>query len=672
MRRHPAWLLTVTTAVLLVADVVVAAQSISLLSETAVAVHGLPLVHGAALGCALMGALILERHPRQPIGWLLSSVGVVTSISLLAEAYAYWVQEADGPGSQAMGGVAAWLAQLTGGQVAVALLALMYLVAPDGHFQSRRWRYAAVLPVVGMLMYLAVLFSIDPRDFRLVSPQEALGPTRSFLVSAGFLTITAGMLLAWVSMTQRFRRSQGEERQQLRLIAVSAAVSVVGLTFLLVVQAANDGRQTWSAGVPLFTAFFLLPILFAVAVLRYRLYELDVIINRTLLVAAATVFAAVGYTALVVLAGQGLEGVAGGFWLSLGATVAVALAFQPLRRVVVRWANRAAYGERAQPYEALVDLSRQLAEAPDPDELLPAVAEAAARAVSARGALVTLDVPGRSPVTGTWGWLDRGDDGSHEEVPVATEGRTLGRIDVSLPRGRTLRPDDLSLLEALADQTAVAFGNTSLARALADHVAELDHTTRRLAESRDRLIAADDAARRALERAIAREVRPVLASLPGRIAQARASLADGVTPDLDQLVAETNRALESLRELTRGVFPAQLSRFGLEPTLRSLVERASVEARLSVSGVGAQRHSERVEGAVYFCCAEAVAAADGPVRLDLSGGDEIELRISGAWGALDLAGINDRAEAVGGRVEVSDGGVVLRIPVERGVPSPVG
>ena len=144
----------------------------------------------------------------------------------------------------------------------------------------------------------------------------------------------------------------------------------------------------------------------------------------------------------------------------------MALAFQPLRRFVVRLANRVAYGARAQPYEALADFSRRLAAAPDPDDLLPAVAEAAARAVSGRGARASLDVPGGAPVSGTWGWGASVDDDSPVHVvPVRIEGRELGRIVVALPRGRALRPSDLRLLEALADQTAVAFRNTSLAGA---------------------------------------------------------------------------------------------------------------------------------------------------------------------------------------------------------------
>jgi hypothetical protein len=662
-----AWSLAAVTALLVAADVLVAAQAVSLTSETAVAVHGFPFVHGASAGSALMGALIVSRYERHPIGWLLSAIGVLTSISLLTEAWAFWVLEEDGPGTQEQGSVAAWLSQLFGGQLVVALIALMFLLAPDGRFASRRWRYVALVPGVGALMCLAAIVSVDPRQFDLIQADERFGPVRLVVLSLGFTMVSLGMVLAVASMVRRLRGSTGEERQQLRLIALAAGLAAAGLVVLFVGQALNGGQQTWVTGVPLFVAFFLMPILFAVAVLRYRLYDLDVIINRTFLVAAGTAFAAVGYTTLVVVAGRLVEGRTGGFWLSLLATALVALAFQPLRRVVVRLADRAAYGSRAHPYAALADFSHRLAEAPDPDDLLPAVAEAAARAVSGRGAQATLDVPGGAPVSGTWGWwaADQEEPADHV-VPVRTEGRELGRIAVALPRGRSLRPSDLRLLEALADQTAVAFRNTALAGALADRVAELDRATRQLEDSRVRLIAADDAGRRALEAAIAREVLPFLQSLPGEISRARAAVAEGAGSGLDRLVDGTNAALETLRELTRGVYSSQLVRSGLEPALRSLVARSAGGAELTVELGTRRRYPPRVEAAVYFCCAETLraTAGGGPASVDLTGGeDELALRVSGAHDGIDLQGVTDRVEAVGGHLTATAEQLVLTIPV---------
>jgi hypothetical protein len=665
-----AWWFVVVTIVLVTADVVVAAQAVSLTSETAVAVHGFPFVDGASIGSALMGALIVSRYARHPIGWLLVAIGLLTSISLLAEAWAYWAQEANGPGSQELGGVAAWVSQLFGGQIVVALIGFMYLLAPDGHFASRRWRYFALVPATGTLLCLVAILSMDPTRFELINAEDRFGAVRTVLVSVGFSLISLGVILALISMLGRLRGSTGEERQQLRLIALSAGLAAAGLVVLFVGQAVNGGQQTWLSGVPLFVAFFFMPILFAVAALRYRLYELDLIINRTVVVAAGTVFAAVGYTTLVVLAGRVVEGRTGGLWVSLLATVVVALAFQPLRRVVIRLANRAAYGARAQPYEALADFSRRLAEAPDPDELLPAVAEAAARAVSARGARATLDVPGGPPVSGTWGWWSsEAEQPPDHQVPVGTEGRELGRIAVALPRGRELQPADARLLEALAAQTAVAFRNTALAGALADRVAALDQTTRQLAGSRVRLIAADDAGRRALEAAIARDVMPFLQTLPEQVARARSAVDRGADPGLDRLVDGTNEALEALRELTRGVFPSQLARSGLEPTLRSLFARSRPSAELRVDVGPGRRFPPRTEAALYFCCAEALRAGDGPVSVELGGtADEVVLRITGRPDGIDLLGIADRVAAVGGHLTTDPGRLLLRIPVAPTTP----
>ena len=455
--------------------------------------------------------------------------------------------------------------------------------------------------------------------------------------------------------------SRGEQRQQVRLIAISAALIALGLICLVVVQLSNGGQQTWLASMPLYVAYFLLPILFAIAVLRYRMYDLDVIINRTVVLVAGTAFAALGYILLVVTVGRMVEGRTSGFWVSLLATALVALAFQPLRRSVVRLANRLAYGVRAQPYEALSDFSNRLAGTPSPDTLLPAVAEAAARAVSASGATATLDTPGGDPVSATWGKADGVPD---QVIPVRNDGITLGSVEVFVPPGRGLRPSDERLLEALADQTAVAFRNTALETSLAGHVAELDRTTGELADSRRRLIEADDAARRTLEAAIARQVLPYLVALPGELRVARQAVAAGSAENgINRLVDSTNSALEALRDLTRGVFPTQLTRSGLEPALRSLLSRSGLEASLTVDGAANQRFSPRVEAALYFCCVEAARVGSGrfEVALSLDGGDLV-LRIDGVDGAgVDVQSITDRVEAAGGSLSTAEDTMVLTV-----------
>ena len=105
-------------------------------------------------------------------------------------------------------------------------------------------------------------------------------------------------------MVVRLRRSRGEVRQQVRLIALAAALIGVGLVALFVVQVFNGGEQTWAAVLPLFLSYMFLPVLFGIAVLRYRLYDVEVIVNRTLVITIGTAFAAIGYTTLVVTVGS--------------------------------------------------------------------------------------------------------------------------------------------------------------------------------------------------------------------------------------------------------------------------------------------------------------------------------------------------------------------------------
>jgi hypothetical protein len=672
MYARVAWTLTALAAVVAVADAWVTAAYRPLLSEEAVAVHGFPFVTAAAVGSAAMGALIVSRYARHPIGWLLCLTGFVASISLLAEAYSVWVITADGPGSRSMAGVAGWISALLGGQLILAALAIMFLVAPDGQFLSRRWRSAAVVTLAGLGSYTAGLLTMSPTEFDIDTQQ--VGPVGSILFIAGFPLITAGLIAATVSMVRRLRRSQGEQRHQLRLIAASAAFAVVGFAALLVVQALNGGKQTWAAGLPLFVAYLCLPLFFAVAVLRYRLYDIEVIINRAVVLAVGTAFAAIGYTGLVVAVAALVNAQTNGFWLSLLATAVVALAFQPLRRRVVRLANRLAYGSRALPYEALADFSRRLAETPSPTSLLPAVAEAAGRSVSARRSAVVLRVPGSGSISEVWP-AGTAEETAEFDVPVRHGGDTLGSIAVSMPKGRRLRAVDERLLVDLADQTALAFRNAAMEAELAGHVAALDRTTQALADSRRRIIAADDAARRQLESAISRDVLPHLDPMPAQLRRLSVAGSGPAAMDqLEQLVTQTNTALESLRELTRGVFPTQLVRAGLAPALRSHLARNGLAAALHVEPSADRRFPARVEAAVYFCVAEAVRAGSGPARIDLSmAGQDLVVQIRGfARDDVDLQAIVDRVEAVGGSPSLGDVDVLsISIPIGVDTPAPV-
>ncbi len=671
MRTRLAWLLVGISAGCAVADTVVVASFQPLLSEATIAVHAWPLVNLASLGSAVMGALVVSRYPRHPIGWLLSVIGVTTSISLLAESYSIWVVDEGGAGPDWAGNLAGWVAAVLGGPLALSGLAVMFLLAPDGHFLSRRWRYVAGGSLLGLLLFVAGLAAEPPQEVAGRGDPQHVDAVASAISSAGVLAISAALLSAVGCMVLRLRRAEGEARQQLRWFVVAASVVGIGLVSLVLGEIVTGGEQTWATTFPLQVSFFLLPVFLAVAILRYRLYDVDVIINRAVIYGVSTLVVGTGYVLLVVGVGELLGSQSHGFWPSVVATAVVAMAFQPLRRRVVRLADRLAYGARAAPYDALSDFSRRVGHSPAPESLLPAVAEAAGQAVSAHEVRVMLDVEHGPLPTGVW--IADGasplavDIDALVMVTISDPAGRLGEMSVRLRPGRTVRAHELRLLTDLAEQAAVAFRNARLQAELAARVALLDESTAQIAASRLRLIEAGDAERRRLEGAISREVTPLLSSLATDLGPAP----QGGRPATDALVDRATAALDALRELTRGIFPTILTRAGLGPALSAYVARLGRSGVLDVdASVAGRRFPARTEAAAYFCCTQAVADSGAHVSLAVVGADlQIEVtRVSA--GATDLAAVEDRVEALGGTLELvgdaarpGDVRLLVRLPV---------
>jgi GAF domain-containing protein len=676
VRARIAWAVVGLTAVAVILDTAFTAAYRPLLSEATWADHGWPLITLAGAGCALMGALIVSRYPRQPLGWLLCVASLI-SVTLAAEAYSVWVLDGGGPGSPYWAHVSGWVSSLLSWPAFTAVT-MVFLISPDGHLLSPRWRWAARVAVAGLGLHTLGTLTIRPGQF--VYGEEAGHRTVSGpLITAGILLVAAGLIASAVSLVLRLRRARDDVRRQLLWIASSAAFLAFGVVFVLVVSRIQGGdldtdRPVWLAALPVFVAYLAFPLCVAVAVLRHRLLDIDLIVNRALVLALATGLVAVGYVLVVVVVGLAVGGGTDGFWPSLFATALVAMAFQPLRRRVVRVADRLAFGAAAAPYEALADFSRRLGDSPDPSALLPAVADAAAHAVNASRATVLLHVEGEPDRLAVWPPFGAaGPAASGVEMPVVDRGERLGSITVAMPAGHPLRDREKRLLADLADQAGMAFRNARLTAELSGRVEQLGHRTRELTESRRRLITAGDAERSRLERSIARQVVLHLAPLPDRLRQL--SHVDRDAPAaldaalLGPLVESANAALEALREITRGVFPAQLARSGLPTALGSLRARTGGNGRLMVedSATG-RRFAPRVEAAAYFCVAEATRDLGAPVVVVLTArGDQLQLVVSGSdRGGLPLGHMRDRVEAAGGSVSMTgeDGhtGVEVRLP----------
>ncbi len=678
MRARIAWCILGLTSIAVVADTVFTAAHRPLLSQATWADHGWPLAPLAGVGCALMGALIVSRHPQHLLGWLLSGASLL-SVTLAADAYTLWVLEGDGPGSTVWAHVIAWASPLIGWPAFTALI-MVFLISPTGHLASPGWRWAVWATLAGLGLRTLGSLTTSPGDF--VYAEQYDGFTLStVLLTMGYLLVAAGLIASAVSLVMRLRGARDDERRQILWIASSAVFLAIGVIVILAVPRLLGEQGTWLAGLPLRLAQLAVPLCVAVAVLRHRLLEIDLIVNRALLVALATGLAAVGYVSVVVIVGLAVGGGADSFWPSLIATGVVAMALQPLRGRMVRLADRLAYGDAAAPYEALADFSRQLGDRPDPARLLPAVAEAAAAAVHARGVVVSLEVPAGPDQVAAW--PPTGTEGdtpaSRFDTPVVDHGEQLGTITVQMPPGNPLRARDRQLLADLADQAAMAFRNLRLSSELAAQVEQLRLHTDELAQSRARLITAADAERSRVERAIVRQVIPHLAPLPDQLrglSQTRQHARGALdATQLAPLLTSTTMAMQSLREITRGVFPAQLARSGLPTALGSLLARPGLTTppRLTIedTAVGV-RFDPRVEAATYFCVAEAAGAFEQPVDVVLSApDDQLHLRVSGTDGGdLSLSHMRDRMEAAGGTMSTTtrDGHTVVEVRGPAGPP----
>ena len=245
---------------------------------------------------SVVGALIASRHPRNPVGWLFCFVGVFFAGSEALYAYA---RDPTGP---AGADIAAWVQSWTGEPVAVVVV-LLVLLFPDGHFLSPRWRRAGVAAVVACVVW-AVALALNPGPLQAVetiSNPFGIDGTRGVLdavAAFGPLVLAFSIGLALAGVIVRFRRARARERRQLKWLALAAGylIAVVVVTIALVL-AFNTDEGAWDFVVALLicSGIAALPVAAALAILRERLYDIDVVINRALVYGALTATLAATY-----------------------------------------------------------------------------------------------------------------------------------------------------------------------------------------------------------------------------------------------------------------------------------------------------------------------------------------------------------------------------------------
>jgi hypothetical protein len=370
--RWPAWLawaLAGLTVLTLVAGFWLAELLWSIGWEprpaTAIAVVGAIIL--VTVSAATVGAVLASRRPRHPVGWLLLGVGLALNVSLLVQSYVKYGLLAR-PGS--LPG-ARYLAGFTDSTVPIWLscAGFVLLLTPTGSLPSPRWRWwarlAAVAPVVVVLGSVVQPDPLAPDYLGNPLAIPALGRVLVVPAVAGVVVVLVSLLVGAWSLVVRFRRAGGVERQQLRWLAYAAALAAGLLVVALVAGFVLAKDEVVSASLALGMA--LLPLATGAAILRYRLYDLDRIISRTLAYGLLTVLLGGGYAGVVLGLGQ-LLGRDSSLVVAV-ATLAVAAAFQPARRRVQQLVDRRFNRRRYDAARTIAAFSARLRQQVDLDTL---------------------------------------------------------------------------------------------------------------------------------------------------------------------------------------------------------------------------------------------------------------------------------------------------------------
>jgi hypothetical protein len=340
-----------------------------------------------ALVFSAVGSLVAARRPANPIGWLLISAGLINAVQFLCGQYAL-ATLARGPERLPYGATALWLSYLLQ-STAAFLLFFVLLLFPTGRLLSSRWRIVAWAGVCAAAVGIAS-GALKPGPLEPSSPfDNPFGVDTAILGQISTATLwllIAAVLGALLALMVRLHRSHGVERQQIKwfvAVAVFGTSSLVGVT--VISNILPEGNSLGALVDFLANLLWIivpasLPIAVAIAILKYRLYDIDIIINRTLVYGALTVCVVGIYVLVVGYLGAVFES-RGNLLISIFAAGLVAIVFHPLRERLQRIVNRLTYGERDDPYGVLARLGRRLEATIAPEAVLPAIVEDIARAL---------------------------------------------------------------------------------------------------------------------------------------------------------------------------------------------------------------------------------------------------------------------------------------------------
>lgn len=613
----------------------------------------------------------IPKVPRNGSVWALTIVGLALGLealgSTVAEAVAgiSWEAVQDGlvttaPADLPIAAAIGYMLSQTVWIVSTPLLAtLVLLLFPDGRYPEprRRWRWVGVLTVtvitVGVLAGVALYWPTNATPYAEIAEGVSIASVANGIAAAFFIPLAVTSMIGYVI---KWRRSTGEERIQYRWVGFAFFSFSVWLMITILIPIPSIG---FVDDVVSWTLIVFIPVAYTVAILKYRLYGIDVVISKTVTYGVLLGFITGVYALLVVGVGSLVDaGDGSNLVLSVVAVAIVAVAFEPLRRRVQHWANVVVYGKRATPYEVLASATARLSGSQDPDAALGEVTRLVVDGTGAESVVLWLLVgdhmyPRTATPTDAVDGLGSVAYGLHgrDEIPgdavvmVKHRGEILGALSVTKGRGDAVTGADRKVLDDVAAGAGALLRNIGLN-------AELAERAEQLRVSRRRLVAAQDAERHRLERDLHDGAQQQVVALKVKLGIARSLAeregADQVATMVESLADTTQQAVDQMREVAHGIYPPLLEAEGLEAALTAAKRRVPIPVEIVATGLG--RYDRPIEESLYFAVLGVVTASVdvGATRAIITlkaSNDTIGFTIDVDTRPTDLTPIEDRIDA---------------------------